>query len=781
MAHIFRIAWKSLRRDPWFAVAAIAILSVAAGVCTSIFSALEAVLLKPLPFREPSQLVLIQASHPTQGRTNTSRTEYNDWRARNQVFADIAAVGNTSWNLVGIGEAERLSGKEVTSNFFPLLGAHIALGRALLADDTNGVILSHALWQQKFGSDPNVPGTKIALDGAPFTIIGVASGGLIFPEGADVWTLLKEQRDFRRNARFQVVGRLKPGVTFPQAQANMRTVAKELEQEYPQTNSNWSVALTPLEKYVAGDAGFATQILFGAVMLVLLIACANVANLLLARSSSRQTETAVRMALGASRGQLVQEFLVESAAISIPAIGLGLLLAASGTRVIAALPIPHAVRLRDTGLDLTVFVCASLLAVFTTFFFGLVPFLNARKIDIQRSLKESGRASTGSAHQYSFRRALVAAEFAIAMILLVSAGLLIRTFVNLQNTDLGFRPSNVLTMRIIRGSNDSTAFIRELLARIQSLPGVQSAGVAVSVPLSGRDDTTDFTIEGRPAPPPDRPQIAGLRVASPNYFKTMGIPLLTGRFFTEADDEALKQERVGIINEALARRYFPDTDPIGQRVSLGGFRRIVGVVGDVHHSGFDAPAEPEIYAPYALGSKVLTLAVRTGADSRSFIAAIRAQVAGLDPNQPVFSIQTMDNLVSDTVAMRRYSMSLIAIFSVFALLLAVFGVYSVMAHWVAQRTAEIGIRIALGAESRSIRNMVVQESGLLIGLGIAVGLAGALGLTRLLGNLLYHVTSTDPAVMLAAVAMLTTLGIAAALRPAMRAGNVDPVSAIRQL
>jgi len=785
---ILRTASRSFRRDPWFAVTAIVVLAVAAGACTTVFSALEAVLLSPLPFRDPGRLVLVWATHPTRAHVQTSMGDFKDWRARNQVFEDMAATSHPSWNLIGYGDAERLSGQAVTPNFFTLLGARMALGRPFAAEDATGAvprvaILSYSLWQSKFGSNPGVLGSKITLNQIPLTIVGVASPDMLFPEATDIWTPIpSSEHDYgRRNELLQVVARLKPGVSVRQAEAGMKTVAKALESEYPKTNTNWSVALTPLDKYIAGDVGFATMILFGAVMLVLLIACGNVANLLLARASTRRTEIAVRMALGASRPQLIREFLIESACVSIPAVALGLLIAAAGARGIAALPIPHAVRLHDTSLNLAVFGCAALMAVLTTLFFGFVPFTTANKIDIQKSLKESGRASTGSARHSLLRRTLIVGEFALSVVLLAGAGLLIRTFVNLQNVDLGFRPSNVLSMRIIRFSDDSTVFIRALLGLQQRLPGVKSAGVSISVPLSGRNDITDFRIEGRPAPPPGVLWNAGLRAASPGYFETMGIPLLKGRLFTEDDDETAGHERVAIINEAMARRFFPDIDPIGQRVTLGGLRRIVGVVGNVRHVAFEAPAEPELYAPYTLGTKVLTIAVRTESDPRSFIGAIRSQIAILDRNQPVFSIKTMDQLVAETLATRRYAMALVTGFAAFALLLAVVGVYSVTAYSVAQRTAEIGIRMALGADGSDIRRMVVSESSRLIGVGISMGLIAALGLTRLLGSLLYGVTPADPAVLIATIAVLAGLGVVAALRPAIRAGNVDPVSAMRQL
>jgi putative ABC transport system permease protein len=788
MANLLLAAWRSVRRDPAVSLTVIAVLAVASGACATVFSALDAILLRPLPYRDPGRLVLVWSDHPVEGRTQTSTEEFDDWRAGNHVFEDMAATNHASWNLTGSGDADRLSGEETTTNFFSLLGVRMILGRPFLPEEAEGrqpraAILSYELWRRKFGGSPDVLGRTIELNRIPVNIVGVASPDLPFPESTDIWTPAQAPaRSYgRRNMLLKVVGRLKPGVSLREAESNMRDVAKALESQYPATNTNWSVALTPLDQYIAGDAGRVTALLFGAVLLVVLIACANVANLLLARSTERQTEIAVRTALGASRRQLFCEFLLESAALSLPALALGLAIAAAGSRALAALPIPHAVRLHDARIDLAVFGCAAALALLTTLLFALVPLIGAGRIDVQGRLKETNRHSAGSPHRSWLRRALVAAEFALSVVLLAGAGLLIRTLINLNGAPLGFRPSNVLTMRIIRTSPDSAAFIHELLDRVQHLAGVRSAGAAVSVPLSGRDDVTEFRIEGRPAPPPGQPWTAGLRLASPRYFETMGIPLLRGRNFMDRDDEAPGHERVAIVNQTLARRYFPDMDPIGQRVSLGGWRTIVGVVGDVRHAAVEASAAPEIYAPYQLASAVLTLALRTDSDPLSYLPAVRAQVAALDPNQAVFGVNTMDELVAAALATRRDSMALIAVFAALAMVFAVIGVYSVTSYSVARRTGEIGIRIALGAGRGDIGRMIISETSWTMGAGIFIGLAGAAGLTRLLTNMLYGVSPLDPAVMAAAAAVLAALGIAAAIRPAVRAGKVDPVSAIRAM
>jgi putative ABC transport system permease protein len=801
-----RYGFRMLMKRPGFTAVAVVALALGIGANTAIFSVVNGVLLRPLPFKEPGRLVAVWETNAQTGTEVNNRNEvalpnFLDWREQNRVFEQLAALTYASVNLTGTAEPERIQSAVVTTNMFQTLGVEPAQGRAFLPEEENvksqrAVVISHGLWQRRFGSDPGLVGRTLTLNGNPTTVVGIMPQGfqLQFPVSmaVDMWLPMRIDQAAAPDRNYHylyVLGRMKPGVTVEQAQSGMSAIMGQLQQQYPETNAAKGANVIPLHKQLVGDVEPYLYVLFGAVGFVLLIACANVANLLLARTSARQKEVAIRTALGASRLRLVRQLLTESIMLAVMGGGLGLLIAYWGIDLLIALSPSDVPRLGEIGLHGPVFAWTLLVSLLTGMLFGLAPALQASKPDLNEALKESGGRGTGGLKTSRLRSLLVVSEVALALVLLISAGLMIRSLLALQRTNPGFETKNLLTMNIslprqkYRESKQSILFFDQLIERIRGVPGVQAVGGCDPLPLSGSDGTTGFVVEGGPSLAlAERPEV-GSRTVTPDYFRAMGIPLVKGRALTEADRE--DRPRALLINEALARKYFPGEDVIGKRLGFGEPEKqvwweVVGVVGNVRHKRLDREAKPEVYFPYQQQPhNFLSLVVRTAQDPAAMAGAVRSQVLSLDPDQPVFDIKTMDERLSNTVSQSRFITLLLAAFSGLALCLSAVGVYGVMAYTVAQRTHEIGIRVALGAQSGDVLRLVLAQGMKLTLIGVGLGLGAALLLTRVMASLLYGVTATDPLTFIAVAALLSAVALLACFIPARRALKVDPIVALR--
>lgn len=816
-----RYAARVFAKSPSLYLIAIITLALGIGANTAIFSAVNAILVQPLPFKNADPLMLIWQSNPQKGIDEAPASLPNalDWRTQNQSFEDMAAwtsFTTTKFNLIGSDEPEQVQYALVSANFFSVLGVDPIHGRSFVAEeDEQGrertVILSHSLWQRRFGSDPSLIGKPLTLENQNYTVVGILPPEfkfISFPKDAEVWIpLALDPSPGRRYVRsiyyLGVIGRLKPGVTVEQARTEMNVIANTLEKEYPDTNAGWGIKITSLRDQVVGNIRPALLVLFGAVGFVLLIACANVANLLLARAASRQKEISLRAALGAARGRLVRQLLTESLLLAVLGGVLGLLVARWGIRFLATMPytisspyVPYNVPADSIKLDNGVLIFSLLLTLLTGIIFGLAPALQASKPDLHSTLKEGGRQS-GQASRQKFRNMLVVAEIALSLVLLVGAGLLIRSFQKLLNVSPGFQPEGVLTMGINLpkhkyGSGDQTTmFYKQLIERIQGLSWAQSVGAATALPLTNVDASTIFYIEGQAIQAPGQmPQIHH-RAVTPNYFRTMGIGLASGRDITENDNK--DSPKVILINEATAKRFWPNDNPIGKRIALGtetfaggqldlsaGWREIVGVVKDVRHLKLETEPLPEVYVPYLQSpTPDMTLVVRTSTDPAGFTSAVRREITAIDKEQALSNVRTMENIVAQSIATPRSNALLLFILAVIALVLAVVGVYGVMAYSVSQRTQEIGVRIALGAQKKDVLKMILKEGMSLAGTGIVVGLLGAWIFSRLLSTLLFGVTSSDWMTFLFTPLLLFAVAVMACLIPARRAMKVDPMVALR--
>ncbi|HEX8144776.1 MAG TPA: ABC transporter permease [Pyrinomonadaceae bacterium] len=801
-----RYGFRMLAKRPGFTVVAVLALALGIGANTAIFSVVNAVLLRPLSFKEPERLVAVwetnaQAEGEARTRNEVALGNFLDWRAQNRVFEQLGALVYASANLSGVAEPERVQGAVVTTNLFQLLGAQPLMGRAFLPEEEQvtsprAVIISHGLWQRRFGADPALLGKTLTLNGNQTTVVGIMPPGfqLQFPTSmqVDMWLPLRiDPKDAGRKAHYlYVLGRLKQGVSMAQAQAGMNAIVGQLQEQYPETNADRGANLVSLHKQLVGNVEPYLYVLFGAVGFVLLIACANVANLLLARVNARHKEVAIRIALGAGRWRLVRQLLTES--LMLAAIGglLGLLVAYWGVDLLVALSPPDVPRLGEIGLHGPVFAWTLLVSLLTGLLFGIAPALQASKPDLNEALKESGGRSTGGTGHSRLRNLLVVSEIALALVLLVGAGLLIRSFMRLQQVSPGFEPKNLLTLNIslprqkYREEQQANLFFEQLFQRIGAVPGVEAVGGIDPLPLSDSNETTGILLESQPAlAPADRPEV-GSRTITPGYFQTLRIPVLKGRPFTGQDRE--DAPRTVIINDALARRFWPNEEPIGKRLGFEDdegkqeWREIVGVVGDVKHERLDAEAKPEVYLPYSQSPRnFMTLVVRTSSEPAGMIGAIRDQVLALDRDQPVFGIRTMEQRLSKSVAQSRFVMMLLAVFSGLALVLAAVGVYGVMAYSVTQRTHEIGIRMALGAQTGDVLRMVVGQGMTLACVGVAIGLLAAFALRRVMSGLLYGVGATDPVTFIGVSLLLAGVAFVACLIPARRAARVDPMVALR--
>ena len=802
LLHDLRYAVRMQLKNPAFTIIAIIALALGIGANTAIFSVVNTVLLRPLPYKDPERLVMVWEDSSRHGypRDTPAAANFVDWRDQNQVFEGMAAIADTSFNLTGSGEPERLEGRRVSANLFPLLGVEPQIGRVFDAgEDQPGahrvILLSYALWQRRFGGDPNIVGQSLTINGDSHVVVGVMPARFQFPTGDDeAWVPIAftPQEATNRNRHYlQVVGRLKPGVSLEQAQTEMSTIATRLQQQYPQSNADLGATVQSLHEHLVGDIRPALMILLGAVGLVLLIACANVANLLLARAAVRQKEVAVRVALGARRGRLIRQFLTESVLLSTLGGIVGLVIAYVGLILLRAFIPENISQAREISLDFKVLGFTLLVSVLTGLIFGLAPAIQAARFNQIETLKEGGRdAATGGSGKW-LRSVLVTAEVAISLVLLIGAGLLINSFLRLRSVDPGFRVDNLLTMKIVLPEPKYTDFERRsvfyenLVQRVQSLAGVRSAAVTTNLPLYRQGNSISVRIEGRPEPQPGQELIAVTRIISPGYFETMGIPLLGGRQISEQDTATTPN--VAVISETMARRFWPGEDAVGKRLSAGTVQtpddwiQVIGVVKDVRQFELTMEPKPQMYLSYRQAGFFAPrdLVVKTDVDPGSMAATVRKAVWDIDKDQPVSNIRTMEEIFADSIARQRFSMLLLAIFAGVALVLAGVGIYGVMSYSVAQRTHEIGIRMALGAQTGAVLKLAVGYGMKLVVAGLVIGLIAAFLLTRVMATLLFGVTATDPTTFTLISLLLVCVAAVASYVPARRATKVDPIIALR--
>jgi putative ABC transport system permease protein len=802
-----RYGFRMLRRNPGFTAIAVVSLALGIGANTAIFSVVNAVLLKGLPFIDPERLVMVweDASFAGFPRNTPAPANYDDWKSRSDVFEDMAALSERSFNLTGDGEPERIVAYAATGSFFSLLGVEPVLGRTILPDDDSPeankvVVLSHRLWQQRYGGDESIIGRDVLLSGEKYTIVGVMPARFQFLGSyITAWipmAFTPSQLAQRGNHYLEVVARMKAGVSPEQANAQIQTIQRQIGQDHPDEAGRLSAYVMPLRDQVAGDIRRPLLVLFGAVGFVLLIACANIANLLLSRAASRQREIAVRAALGASRWRIIRQLITEGVVLSTAGALLGILLAVQSLTYLSRL-IPDTLAVStNLSLDLQVLGYTLLVSLATSIIFGLAPAVQAAKVDLNEALKQSGGRSGLSAGGNRLRSAMVVAEVALALVLLVGAGLLIQTFVNLSTQYSTLRPENVLILRTDLPSSKyadqphRAGFYSQALARVKALPGVVSAGYVTTVPLAWKGGTSGFYPEGLTL---DQARAGGLsydanhRQVSDDYLKTMGIPLRQGRFFGDGDNELALP--VAIVNETMARQYWPG-DAIGKRFKLGDpedaipWITVVGVCGDIRQMGADEPVKAEMYLPY----RQITdhqwfaphdLVLRSSIPPLSLVAAVRNEIREIDPDQPISNIRTMDDLIGAETGTRRLGMTLLTVFAALALLLAALGIYGVLAYFVVQHTPEIGVRVALGAPRSGILALVLKKGMTLALLGVATGLGAAFALTRLMASLLFGMSATDPGTFVMVALLLIAVAFIACYLPARRATKVDPMIALR--
>jgi len=797
-----RYALRMLAKNPGFTAVAVLTLALGTGANTAIFSVVNTVLLRPLPYKDANRLVTVWGRNRAQGfdTDQVSPLDFADWRSQNRVFESMAASTDVVYTLTGAGEPELLIAYSFSADFFHVLGVPPLVGRTFLLEEeqpgrNNVAVLSYSLWQSRFGGRRDLVGKSISLDGAPYTVVGIMPPAFQYPTFTQLWTpltVVKEAANDRAYRYLRVMARLKPGVSIEQAQAEMNTITRRLALEYPKTNKEEDATnIIDLRQWLSGDIRPALLVLVCAVGFVLLIACANVANLLLARAVGRQKEVAVRAALGASRSRLVRQLLTESVLLGFASGGLGLLLAYSSVGALLAMfphtlfniSIPHLEKIPIDGWVLGFSLAVSLL---TGVIFGLVPALQAGRVNTSESLKESSRGLAGSAQGRRFRNALVVAEVALSVMLLAAAGLTLKSFVHLLGGNLGFNPQNVLTLRVLLPSSrykadaQQLAFSNQALERIRSLPGVQSVGTVTFLPLSGWWGVREVSARGQSAPQ-THSVTAVWSSATPGYFQALSIPLLRGRLFT--DQDAQGTHAVAIISKSLAAQLAPNADPVGRQIDVAGLEgaaEVVGVVGDVHQLGITSEIISEIYLPFSqLPGPLICFAIRTASDPANLAKAAQRAIWAVDKDQSIGYVMPMGELASESLAPQRVVTLLLGGFAVMALALAAVGIYTVIAYAAAQRTHEIGIRMALGARATHILSLVVGEGLGLALAGAAIGLAGSFGLMRFLSSLLYGVRPSDPLVFVAVSAVLAGVALLAGFIPARRAMKVDPMVALR--
>lgn len=794
-----RYALRVLLSQPSVTIIAVLTLALGIGANTAIFSAVDTLLLRALPYKDPDSLVMVWEKRHTEGVLDNvvAPADYLDWARMHTSFEHVAAMTATTADLTGAGEPVRLFAGAVSPAFFDVFGVRPALGRTFRPDEaTVGrhrvVILGHPLWEQRFGSDPGVVGRKISLNGIPHDVVGVLPATFEFPDSdLELWTVLAleggKQPPTRTNHFLNVYGRMKPGITLQQARADMDRVGAALSAQYPESNRNHGAHVSPLSDELTEPFKSGLLLLLGAVAFVLLIACVNVANLLLAKAASRRREMAVRAALGAGRARMAGQALTESLLLGLLGGAAGLLVAHWGIDVLRRLAPANVpvLGINDIGLDPRVLIFTLMLSIATGLLFGLLPAWHVASQDVNESLKEGGRSGGGIRRR--LRLTLVVSEIALASLLLVGAGLMLRSFQTLLRAESGFSSDRLLTALIVlpsaRYSDDGRvlAGFDEIERRLTSIPGVRSVGGTSHLPLSTQDSRTGVAIEGR-EPTPDVPTRAHPRAVTVDYFRTMGIPLLEGRNFTAGDHS--ESQFVIIVNETMAKRYWPGTSPVGKRVLMGGgsaWREVIGVVRDVKHWGLERPANPEMYLPQRqMVFRSLNFVLRTDGDPSSVAAAVREQLRAVDADLPLSNVRSMEEVAARSVASRRAGMMVLGIFGALALILAAAGIYGVMAHLVALRTPEIGVRMTLGAQPRDVMRLILREGVVQAVIGLAIGLTGAVLLMRGFRAMLYHVSPADPVTLAAVAVILIGTALIACFVPARRAMRVDPVQALRK-
>jgi putative ABC transport system permease protein len=802
-----RYAIRQLLKHRAFSLIAILALALGIGANTAIFSVVNAVLLRPLAYPAPEQLVSLWGTNPLNDipKESASYPDYADWRAQAQSFQAMGGFAQTTPILTGgEGEPERLPGAYVMGDFFTALGVEPALGRKFVAEENETgknrvVILSHALWQRRFGADPKIIGQQIVIGGNPHTVVGILSANFQDPvpgatKTVQLWLPLAasdQMRQSRRSDFLNVIARLKRGVNLEAARAEMKGIAVRLEKQYPDTNTQWGVIVQPLHETLTGDVRPALIILLSAVAFLLLIACANVANLLLARASSRQREIAIRAALGASRGRVVRQLLTENVVLSLCGGGLGLLFAWWGIQALLALSPGNIPRLGSISIDRDVLFFTLGVSLVTGVLFGLVPAFTASRPDLSNTLKEGGRSAAESAGGRRLRSALAVAEIALSLVLLVGAGLLIRSFLRLQEVRPGFNPQHLLCVDLslpsakYKEDQQSVNFFDQLLGALAQQPGIQSAAVSEGLPLGGGAGFIAFSIEGRLLSRTDRTPDAETRVVSPDYFRTLQIPLRSGRFLNERDVTGAPDAVV--VSETLVKKYFPGQDPIGKRLTFGDpqakdaeWYTVVGVVGDVRGVSLNEEPYGQLYTSYRqTPRRALTLTVQTAGEPNTMLGTVREKIWALDRQQPLYNVRTAEQVLEKSIARPRFNMLLITILASVALVLAAVGIYGVISYSVTQRTHEIGVRMALGASAADVLKLVVGQGMLLAGMGVGLGLLAAFAVTRIMTTLLFGVTATDPLTYFGLALLLGIIAFLACYIPARRATKVNPVTALR--
>jgi len=798
MLNDLRYALRQLIKAPSFTIVAILTLALGIGACTAIFSVVKTVLLSPLDYPDPDRLVIIRETNlPQFPEFSVSPPNFIDWQKQAKSYENLGAAASASLNLTGEGEPQRLIGVAVTAHYFDVYGIKPLLGRLLLPEEdapgkNHVLVLSHGFWQRVFGGARDVVGRSVQIDGEPYQIVGVAPYGFGATNKVDVWTPMaftpdQTKNDARGGHWISVYGRLKPGVTFNQAKAEMEVIAAQLAVQYPDPQKGWGIFMMPMQDYQVRDVKPVLYTLLGAVGCVLLIACANLANLLLARATARHREISIRAALGAGRGRLIRQLLTESVVLAVCGGAAGVVLAKWGLDALLALAPTNLPRTSEIHLNGGVLLFSLVLSIATGLLFGIAPAWLAARADVNEALKQGTRGSTEGGARGRLRSALVVIEVTLALVLLGGAGLLARSFIQLAHVDPGFIPENATVLRLALPQKkyalpeQKTAFANSLLEHLKDLPGVQAVGLTHSMPLVG-DYVLGFNIEGRPAVDPADMPSTNYYSVTPDYFHAMGIRLIRGRLFTAQDD--VKAPRVAIINETMARQFFPNEDPIGKRINITNgpdtWRQIIGIVGDIKQYGVDKATSAQSYEPFAqVPFNSVNVVIRTKGSPAALLGALRPAVYAVDKDQPVGAIRPLEEIVADSISRQRFAMTLLTVFSGVALVIAAVGIYGVMAYNVVQRTGEFGIRMALGAQQGDVLRLVLTQGGKLIGLGLLVGLIATLAASRAMGSMLFNTSSYDPLTLSSITLLLGAVALIACFFPANRATKVNPIEALR--
>ncbi len=795
-----RFGLRMLLKNPGFSLIAVFTLALGIGANTAIFSLVNGILLRPLPFKDPEQLIFLSERSQQVPVMAVSFPNFIDWHAQSRVFEQMAAFLDQTFTLTGGEEVERLLGRMVTADYFALLGVQPSLGRSFTPEEdkpggARGVILSDRFWRRRFGADPNVLGRTLTLNNDLYTVIGVMPKEFVIPtQHTELWTslgLVSNRLMFRGfHYGTLVYARRKPGVTLVQAQAEMDTIAKRLQEQYPETNKGKDIPVTDLTAWFVRETRATLWLLLGAVGFVLLIACANVASLLLARAAGRQREIAIRMALGAGRGRVLRQLLTESVLLALGASVAGLLLGFWGMQGLKASLPENTPRLDEVQMDAQVLAFSVGCALLTGLLFGLAPALQATRAELNKTLKQGAPGALGGRSR--LRGALVVAEVALSLMLLIGAGLMMKSFVRVQQADVGFDAAGLLSFQLslpepaYAEPQKRSAFLQQLTERLKTLPGVEAAAVTTLLPLGSGPSTTTFAVKDQPPTTPAQHPVTDLVFVSPDYFRALRMPLLRGRYLTEQD--LADTTPVAVVDETVAQTYWPSQDPIGKRIELNwpNFREprftIVGVVRHVKNYGVDQPSRFETYVPYLQDprSPAFTLVLRTNVEPASLTAAVRASVRELDRSLPIYEVRTLEEYVARRLAERRLSVILLGLFAAGAVVLAAVGLYGLLSYAVSQRTHEIGLRMALGAQRVDVLKLVVRQGLVLTLAGVGVGLSGAFALTRVMTKLLFEVSATDPVIFAGIPLLLVVVALLACWLPARRATKVDPLVALRQ-